>query len=135
MFDQVFGSLQKATESSVKLQQEMFQKWVEAFPSATSAFPAPGEAGVEWRKKWEETAAEMLKRQKEMVDKNYDAGIKALADIFDVVEATSAEEYQRKVVELYQKSFDSLRQLSEAQLNEFKAAAEKWSEMMATPST
>lgn len=134
MFDQVFESLQKATESSVKLQQEMFHKWVEAFPAASSTFPSPPDAVAEWRKKWEDTATEMLKRQKELVDNNYEAGIKALEEIFEVVEAKSAEEYQRKVVELYQKSFDSLRQLSEAQLKEFKAATEKWSEVM-TPTS
>ena len=134
MFDQVFDSLQKATESSVKMQQEMFQKWVDAFPGATSTLPSPIDATTDWRKKWVETSAEMLTRQKEMVDKNYEAGIKALADVFEVTEAKSPQEYQEKVVELYQKSFDSLRQLSEAQLSEFKVAMEKWSEMV-TPTS
>ena len=134
MFEQVFDSLQKATESSVKMQQEMFQKWVDAFPSAPGAIPSPSDAVSEWGKKWQETAAEMLTRQKEMVDKNYDAGIKALEDVFAVTEAKSPQEYQEKVTELYQKSFDSLRQLSEAQLSEFKVAAEKWSTVM-TPTS
>jgi hypothetical protein len=134
MFEQVFDSLQKATESSVKLQQEMFQKWLEVFPSATSTLPSPTDAVTDWRKKWVETASEMLGRQKELVDKNYDAGIKALQDVFEVTEAKSPQEYQEKVVELYQKSFDSLRQLSEAQLSEFKVAMEKWSEAMTSPS-
>ncbi len=130
MFDQVFSNLQKATESSVKMQQEMFQKWVEAFPTASPQVPTATDAMSQWRHKWEELVAESLKRQKEMVDKNYEAGIKALEDIFAVEEAKSPQEYQEKVTELYRKSFESLRQLSEAQMTSFKSATEKFSELM-----
>ena len=133
MLEQAFENLKKATESSVRLQQEMFQKWVEAFPAAgVSAMPTPADEMKKWRQKLEQISAEMLKKQKELVDKNYDAGIKALEDIFAVTEATSPQEYQQKVTELYQKSFESLRHLSEAQMNEFRSAAEKWTELMTT---
>lgn len=134
MFDQVFDNLQKATESSVKMQQEMFQNWVSAFPTAVPTMPTPMDAMVEWRRKWEETSAEMLKRQKEMVDKNYEAGLKSLEDMFSVNASKSPQEYQQKVMELYRKSFDSLRQLSEAQIEEFKAAADKWTEVLTVAS-
>ena len=130
MFDQVFSNLQKATESSVKMQQEMFQKWVEAFPTTTPQIPTANDAMSQWRHKWESLVAESLKRQKEMVDRNYEAGIKALEDIFAVEEARSPQEYQQKVTELYRKSFESLRQLSEAQMTEFRSATEKFSELM-----
>lgn len=132
MFDQVFENMQKATESTVKMQQEMFQKWAGGFPAAVPTMPNLMDAMSDWRKKWEESASDMLKRQKEMVDNNYEAGLKTLEEIFSVAEAKSPEEYQEKVVELYRKSFDSLRQLSEAQMNEFKAAADKWTELMQT---
>lgn len=133
MFDQVFGNLQKATESSIKMQQEMFQKWVEGFPAATAQVPTPGDALSQWRHKWEALVAESLKQQKELVDKNYEAGIKALEDIFAVEDSRSPQEFQQKVTELYRKSFESLRQLSEAQMAEFKAVAAKWSELMSVP--
>jgi len=130
MFDQVVSNLQKATESSIKMQQEMFQKWVEGFPGAPMQVPTASDAMTQWRQKWESLVADSLKRQKELVDKNYEAGIKALEDIFAVEESKSPQEYQQKVTELYRKSFDSLRQLSEAQMEEFKSAAQKWSELM-----
>ena len=130
MFDQVFSSLQQATESSVKMQQEMFQKWVEAFPTASAQVPTANDALRQWRQKWEAVVTESLKRQKELVDRNYEAGIKALEDIFAAEEARTPEEYQQKVTELYRKSFESLRQLSEAQMAEFRSATEKFSELM-----
>ena len=136
MFEQLFENLQKATETTVKMQQEMFQKWVEAFPSATAGIPAPTAAFADFRQKWEEVSVDMLKRQKELVDQNYEAGLKTLEDVFNVADAKSPQEYQQKVTELYRKSFESLRQLTESQLNEFKSAAEKCSELMTkTPTT
>ena len=133
MFDQVFANLQKATESTVKMQQEVLQKWVEAFPTASPGVPSPPtEALAELPKKWQELSAEILKRQKAIVDQNYEAGLKSLEDVFSVAEAKSPQEYQDKVTELYRKSFDTLRELTEAQLNEFKAAAENCSKMMAS---
>jgi hypothetical protein len=132
MFDQVFENLHKATESSVKMQQEMFQKWVSGFPTAVPSMPNPMDAMSDWRKKWEEASADMLKRQKELVDQNFEAGLKSLEDIFSVADSKSPEEYQEKVMELYRKSFESLRQLSEAQMNEFRAAADKWTELVQT---
>lgn len=135
MFDQVFDNLQKATESSVKMQQEMFQKWVEAFPMATSTLSTPTDAFADFRKKWQEVSAEILKRQKELVDQNYEAGLKSLEDVFSVAEAKSPQEYQQKVTELYRKSFESLQQLTESQLSEFKTATEKWSELASTTET
>ena len=69
-----------------------------------------------------------------IVDQNFEAGLKSLEDVFSVAEAKSPQEYQEKVTELYRKSFESLRELTEAQLNEFKAAAEKCSELMTVKS-
>jgi hypothetical protein len=132
MFEQVFDNLQKATEASVKMQQEMFQKWIEAFPTASSPMSTSTNAVSDWRKKWEDATTEMLRHQKDLVDKNYDAGIKALEEMFAVSESQSPQEFQQKVTELYRKSFESLRQLSEAQLTEFRTAAAKCSELMST---
>ncbi|MCA9213709.1 MAG: hypothetical protein KDB27_11615 [Planctomycetales bacterium] len=135
MFDQVFENLQKATESSIKMQQDLFKNWMAAFPQApTAAVPAPTDAIELWRHKWEELMADSLKRQKELVDKNYDAATKALESIFAVEDAKSPQDYQQKVTELYRQSFESLRQLSEAQMRDFKTATEKWLELMSVPS-
>ena len=135
MFEQVFANLQKATETTVKMQQEMVQKWTEAFPTTTSGTGTgtpSTDAVADVMNRWQEMAAEILKRQKAIVDQNYEAGLQSLQDVFSVAEAKSPEEYQEKVTELYRKSFDSLRELAEAQMNEFKAAAEKCSSIMTT---
>ncbi len=135
MFEQVFENLQKATESSVKMQQQMFQQWMEALPSAKIGVPSTPDFVSQWIKKWEGLSTEMVQQQKELMDTNYEAGKKALEDLFHVGEAKTPQEYQEKVTELYRHSFDSLRKLTEAQVNEFKAAAEKWSKLASNSST
>lgn len=136
MFEQVFDTLNRATESSVKMQQEMVQKWFEAFSTAPTMpnLPAASDALTQWRKQWEEASGEMLKRQKQLVDQNFDAGIEALEKIFRLADSKSPPEFQEKVTELYRKSFQSLRQLSEAQMSEFKTAMQKWADLMARAS-
>ena len=68
MFEQVFENLTKATESSVEMQKEMFEKWMEVFPAKMPGASMPTDAASLWLKKWEEASEDVLKRQKELVD-------------------------------------------------------------------
>ncbi len=133
MYEQVMENLRKATESSIQLQQEMMQKWSHLFPAgggAAATVPAAAlDSFAKFQKRWEEALTDALQRQREMVDAHYKAGLKAIEDMFQVGEARTPQEYQEKVVELYRRNFESLRALSESQLREFKAAAEKWAQL------
>ena len=50
--------------------------------------------------------------------------------MFRVGQTKSPQEYQDKVLQLYRQCFDSLRQLSESQMKEFKSAVDRWTELM-----
>jgi hypothetical protein len=134
MLDEVFDNLRKATESSIQLQQELFQKWAGLFPAGPS--PAAATTAAAWdgmskaRDTWEALTTELLQRQRQMVDEHYAAGLKSLEDVFRVGHARSQQEVQERVVELYRKSFDSLRQLSESQMKEFKTMVDRWAELV-----
>lgn len=133
MYEQVYENLRKATESSIQMQQEMFQKWTSLFPGQTQPMAAAATAmdeAARLRSKWEEAVTEMLKRQRDTVDAQYRAGLKTLEEMFQVGQAKSPQEIQQRVLELYRTSFESLRQLSESQMKDFKAAVERWTEMM-----
>ncbi|MFO0903370.1 MAG: hypothetical protein U0939_10240 [Pirellulales bacterium] len=100
--------------------------------SAAAAGAAAGAAATEaWeglrrmQQRWEESVTEVFKRQREMVDAHYAAGLKSLEELFRLSDAKSPQEYQEKVLELYRHSFESFRTLSEAQLKEFKAIADQ----------
>ncbi|MFO0914045.1 MAG: hypothetical protein U0795_13890 [Pirellulales bacterium] len=142
MFDQVAENLRKATESSMQLQQEMMKNWSQLVAGAVSGIKTPGvasglgvpsapgmpsvDAFVAARKRWEEWVVEAMKRQRELVDAQFQAGIKNLEGVFDVAESKTPQEIQEKVTELYRKCFESIKQLSESHLTEFKKVAEQW---------
>jgi hypothetical protein len=130
MFEKVFDNLRKATEASVQAQQEIFQKWVSLWPGVPSSPYAWGEKIQKVQKKWNQIVAEQLKKQRETLEAQFSAGLRNIEESFRLAEAKDPEEFRTKTLELWSKSFDYLRQTSEAQLREFQAAMEKWAEIV-----
>jgi hypothetical protein len=129
MFEQVFESLRTATESSVAMQQELFKKWIALWPGVpASAFPF-GEP-QKFQKKWMEIVGELLKKRNETLEAQFKAGLRNIEEAFHLAEVKDPEELRAKTIELWQKTFECLRQASEAQLRDFQHAVGKWSELM-----
>jgi hypothetical protein len=129
MFDQVFESLRTATESSVAMQQELFRKWIGMWPGVpASAFPF-GEP-QKFQKKWVEVVGELLKRQNESLEAQFKTGLRNIEEAFRLAEAKNPEELRTRTIELWQKTFDYLRQASEAQVRDFHNAIAKWADLM-----
>jgi hypothetical protein len=133
MFDQAYQSLQKMTEVSVQMQQEMFKKWFGMWPGVpmTTAFPV--EKYREFQKKWAEAVTEILKRRRETVEGQFKAGLESIEKAFAVGEAKTPEELREKTLELWKKFFESYRQAYDAQLADFQAGFEKWFELTKVP--
>ena len=93
MFEQIFDSVRKASESSVQLQQEMLKQWTQHLMTA----PQPGAGGAaEWGKglqrRWAELTVELLRKQRESTDAAYASGIQLIEQSFKVSEAKSADD-------------------------------------------
>jgi hypothetical protein len=129
MFEQVFESLRKATETSIQVQQEMFKKWVSLWPVGPP-LPPVGEPFVKSQKKWAEFVGDLVKKQRETLESQFSAGLKTIEEAFALVGATNPEELRARTVELWQKSFECLRQLYDAQVRDFQGVVAKWTEMM-----
>jgi hypothetical protein len=129
MFDQAFESLRKATESSIALQQEMFRKWMGLWPGiSVSTFPFS--ELQKFQKKWIEVVGELLKKQNESLETQFKAGLQNIEDAFRLPEIKDPEVLRVKIVELWQKTFDYLRQSSEMHMRDFQNAVCKWAELM-----
>ena len=130
MFDQLFESFRKASESSLQAQQEMFKQWVQQWPSAPLT---PTGVSPEWtttlQKRWAEAATEGLNKHRELLDSAYKSGIQLIEQSFRVTDAKSPEEYRRLVEELWRKLSESLKDHSEAQFRAFQKATEKWADV------
>ena len=133
MFEQVYDSLRTATESSIHMQQEMFKTWIGMWPGV----PAMGNGGGEpfkkyqkFQQKWAEFVADMVKKQREVMEAQFSAGLKNIEEAFRLGEIKDPEEVRAKTIELWQKAVEFMRQMYEAQMRDFQAAVMKWTEMV-----
>ena len=132
MFDAVFENLRKATDMTIRTQRDLFKKWADLWEGGPVFQPVVGEKAHKVQKQWVETVTETLKRQREALEVQFNAGLKSLEAAFGVAGAKDVEEVRARTVELWEKSFDCLRKAFEAQTAEFQKAVSKWSELAAT---
>lgn len=129
MFQNVMENFRQASEATVHLQQEMFKNWINLWPSLSAASPN-GEAAQQFQKKWAESLGELVKKQNEVTETQFKAGLQNIEKAFGLAQAKSPEELRAKSLELWQQCFDNLKQVTEAQLKGFESAMEKWCKMM-----
>src|SRR5271165_5420859 len=157
MFDMILENYRKATESTMKLQQDVLRNWTMQWPQMLPQMfgaqtfglpsdpgippmggPASGSAmpGATWleqlsdaQKKWGETVTDMLNKHRESLDAQYKAGIRTIEEAFKVGEAKDPQQFRRFTEELWKHSFECLKTVAEAQTRDVQAAMEKFYEV------
>jgi hypothetical protein len=130
MFEQLFESLRKASESSLIGQQQLLDQWIQQWPS-----PPLGATGTgpEWatslRKRWTDSLSEGLNRHREIFDTAYRSGIQLIEQALHVSDVKTGDEYRRSVEELWRKVSDTAKDQVETQLRELHKTAERWLEL------
>jgi hypothetical protein len=131
MFEQVFENFRLATESSIRLQQELFKKWVAVWSGVPTAPMGAGNKVEKAQKQWMEFVSDLVKKERETLETQFSAGLKNIEEAFHLAETQKPEELRSKTIELWQKSIDCMRQTYEAQMRDFQAAVMKWTELVA----
>jgi hypothetical protein len=146
MFNMLLENYRKATEATMKLQQDMLRNWtlqwpqmfgaqtfgspLMGMPTANSAMP--GAAWLEHfsaaQKKWAETVTEMLNKHRESLDAQYKAGIRAIEEAFKLGEAKDPQQFRRLTEELWKQSFECLKTVAEAQMRDVHSVMQKFYE-------
>ena len=129
MFEAVFDTLRKATDSTIQMQQELFNKWVGVVPSALPVAPPVGDP-AKLQKKWVQTFAELFHKQRESMEAQFSDGLRNIEEAFRLAGAKDPEELRARTIELWQKTFELLRQTYEARAHDFQEAVTKWAELM-----
>lgn len=125
MFDQMFESFRRASESALQAQHEMFRQWAQQWPTSPAGLSSDwGDA----QKRWVESTTDALNKHRAIVDATYKSGIELIESAFRVTEAKSPEDYRRLVEDLWRKLSDTFKKQSETQLREFQSATERWLE-------
>lgn len=130
MFDPVFESLRKATECTIQAQQEMFKQWATMWTGFIPSQSTGAEQLQHFQKKWADIASDLVKKQQESLENQFKVGLRNLEESFRLAKTKDPEELRAKTIELWQRSFDCLRQAYEAQIRDFQMAVTRWTELM-----
>lgn len=130
MFEQLFESLRKASESSLMGQQQLLDQWIQQWPSPPlGAAGAGAEFASSIRKRWTDSLSEGLNRHRENFDSAYRNGIQLIEQALRVSDVKSGEEYRRSLEDLWRKVSDTAKDHVESQLRDLHKAAERWLEL------
>jgi hypothetical protein len=136
MYDQLFDTYRKSSESWLQMQQDMFkaaaQQWMTAPPSVAGA---AGDWNRTFQKRWLDLALEMLNRHRESMDAMYRSLIQLIAETSHLSEAKSAEEYRTIVEDMWRRWFDSIKNQSETQFRDVQTWAGKSLEIVQSAQT
>src|SRR5579859_1056310 len=120
MFEQAFHNVRLATESTIHLQQEMFNKWMGVWAGVPVTPSGPVTRVQKAQKQWLDFVGELVKRQRETLELQFSCGLKNIEEAFRLAEAKDPKELRTKTIEFWQKSIDCVRQVYEAQVRDFQ---------------
>jgi hypothetical protein len=126
--EEVFDSFRKTTEATVQMQQELVRQWTALWPT----LPKPqawAEQFQGFQKEWSQALTELTRKYQEAWQRHYSASMESLEKAFQSAGAKDAGEFRQKMMELWQKSFDCLKDVAQNQMRSFQAAVEKWIEL------
>lgn len=130
VIDQVLENMRKAAEANVKLQQDMFRQWSALWPGLPSPQNVWLDKMKDFQKQWSHTVSELAHRHRDTLNRQYQAALESLDEALRMVEASNPDEFRQRTEQLCRKTLDCVRELSEAQMNEFQEAMKKWSELV-----
>jgi len=125
MLDQIFDTFRRASETTLKMQQEAFKNWTQSWaPAFPGALGAPAEWGPNAGKRWGEFLIDMLNKHRQALDATYRSGIDLLEQTFRLSDVRSSDEYRRVAEDLWRKFSETYTSQSENQFRDFQ----KWLE-------
>jgi hypothetical protein len=129
MIDKVLENVRRVCDFNLLAQQRLFHKWTGLWCLP----PSYGEAGepiAKAQKQWAGFVTDVVKKQRETLEPQVKAGLQIVEEACRIVEAKDVAELRAKAIEIWQKTFDCLRQLCEAELHGFEAACARWFELV-----
>lgn len=130
VLDEVFQNVRKATETSLKLQQEMFSQCSSLWPG----LPTPQSAWIDkvnqFRSQWKEAVSSLARKHGEVMERQYQSATESLEAALSITDASNPEEFRRRAEQLCRKSLDCMREVSESQIREIQEAVTKMTDLV-----
>lgn len=145
MFVEMFDTFRKATEAAVQMQQEMVKPWLANGPAARAvatlptaeALPEAVEGMVEqvqgFQKEWAGAMTDLLEKQRELVDAQFELGIQVWKDAVQVALARDPEQFRKSTETFWKASVEGVVGLARTQNGEYQELAEKFTALLNKP--
>lgn len=129
VYDEVFQNFRKAAEANLKMQQEVFRHWGAMWPGLPTPQAAWMEKVRDFQHQWVSTISDLARKHRDTLDRQYQVALESLEDALRVTEASNPEEFRARTEQLFRKTFECVRDITEAQMNEFQEAVNKLGEL------
>jgi hypothetical protein len=129
VFEQLIESFRKTAETTLSAQKDLYQQWQSNWPGVFQPQTPWLEQIRQFQHNWSKTVIELAGKHRETLDRQYQAGIQALEEAFSLSESEDPEEFRKRAEELCRKNLDCLKEISEAQIQEFQDSTTKWVEL------
>lgn len=130
LFEGVYQNVRNAAEANLKMQQDVFRQWFTLWPG----LPKPQEGWVDkvqdFQKECAQTISGLARKHREVLERQYQAALESLDEALRVTESKNPAEFRQRTEQLCRKTLDCMREVSEAQMNEFQEAVSKWTDTM-----
>jgi len=130
VYEEMLENTRKAAEATLKMQQDAFQQWTLMWPG----FPTPQSMWLDkmrdFQRQWSNTVSDLARKHRDTFDRQYQAALESLEEALRLGETSNPEEFRKRTEQLCRKTLDCVREVSEAQMNEFQTAMNKWSELV-----
>lgn len=130
VFQQVMDSFRKTAETTLSAQKDLFQQWQSNWPGVAATQTPWLDQLRQFQHDWSTTVVDLVRKHRDTIDRQYQAGIDALEEAFSVSESNDPEELRQRMEKLFRQNLDCLKETSEAQIREFQEATTKWVELM-----
>jgi hypothetical protein len=129
VFEQLIESFRKTAETTLAAQKELYQQWQSTWPGMVQPQAPWLDQLRQFQRNWSKTVIELAGKHRDTLDRQYQAGIDALDEAFKLSESEDPEDFRKRAEELCRKNLDCLKEISEAQIQEFQNSTTRWVEL------
>jgi hypothetical protein len=133
VFEQVIQNMRQATESSLKMQQDVLKQWTSLWP-AFNGFPTTQSVWtdkiLEFRREWTSAISDLAHKHKHTLDRQYEAALESLDEALRVGQSSTPEDFRKRTEQFCRKALECMRDASEAQMKEYQQTLDKLGEMV-----
>jgi hypothetical protein len=133
VFEQVVDAFRKTADATLSAQKDFFQQWQNSWTGTVQPQTPWLEQYRQFQETWSNTTLDLLRKHRESLDRQYQAGIDAIEEAFRVSQTDDPEEFRKRAEQLCRKNLDCIKEISEAQMSECQQATAQWLEMFTKP--